>query len=112
MTLDELSNDVRAAGHFAQLRKWGNLQGVELAHGVDGSGCVIAPLLKVIRDGKGRWLLTVFGEVVYSVPQEHDVLPAALEQIRLRDDCMSFSPETIRKYNLTEIDASELRTQQ
>jgi hypothetical protein len=103
MSNQEVIDAMVAAGHYPQSHEWG----VETARTMDEDGFLRAPLIKVYEDEKGRWILTVFGEWFYQVPNVTEVPAAALEMLRAMDRGMRFSPEVIKKYGLIQLEPAE-----
>jgi len=106
MSNQDVIEAMLAAGHYPLLREWG----VETARTRDEEGLLRAPLIQVFEDEKGRWILTVFGEWFYQIPNESDVPAAALEMLRAMNYCMRFSPEVVKKYDLIPLDPLEFES--
>jgi hypothetical protein len=102
---EELVAALTAAGHFPQvleIESWSPCGVVETARTFR-----TAPLIRTFKDRQGRWVLTVFGEEYYHVPNETDVPEATIDMLRAMDRAMNFSPEVIRNHGLIELPPSE-----
>jgi hypothetical protein len=110
MTYQRLMAAITAAGCFPQLRQFRDgAVDVDTVRDLDEDGYRVAPLIRTFIDRQGRWVLTVFGECFYHVPDPEDVPAATLDMLQAMDECMTFSPDVIRHYNRIRRDSSEFR---
>jgi hypothetical protein len=111
MTYEQLMTDLSAAGCFPQLRRHGNGSlDVTTVRQIAPDGSRAAPLIRTLLDGQGRWLLTVFGEEFYQVPDPEHVPAATIDMLRAMDDCMKFSPEVIGNHRLIRVNLRNSET--
>jgi hypothetical protein len=107
VSIEEVVVALAAAGHFPQVRNWAQSKCVHTAFRMDEEGCLRAPVVIVLRDGRGRWVLTGYQGVYHQVPDERDVPGAAVAVLRGMGYCMHFPTDVIHRYNLIELDPAE-----
>lgn len=113
MAPEDVVAALSAAGHFPDFLEIDSLSAypvVDTARTRDPGGSRRAPLIRTFKDRNGRWVLTVFGEWYFQVPNEADVPAATITMLRAMDQRMWFSPEVVQQYNLVELAASEFET--
>jgi hypothetical protein len=111
MTYEQLVTDISAAGCFPQLRQHGNgTFDVTTVRRIAPDGRREAPLIRTLLDSQGRWLLTVFGEEYYQVPDPEHVPAATIDMLCAMDYCMNFSSEVIRNHRLIRVNLRDAET--
>lgn len=111
MNYEQLVADLGAAGYFPQLRQHGNgTSDVTTVRRIMPDGRREAPLIRTLLDRQGRWLLTVFGEEYYQVPDPECVPAVTIDMLRAMDNCMNFSSEVIREHRLIRVNLRNAET--